>query len=197
MRKCVDRKSQIGTHIHIHRFASHPPMNSRQCWDLPETSGLDPATIGRIVRFPAVGNVASIQAGSRDIREIPDPSRSLALGSKDDFPAVRSKREPLIMCDYSLHLVANRPARVGDELVSTRFRNPMTRGFVAIGEPDVAVCLLPGSEVAFEARRGMRRRIPLFSRSKSQAEGRALPGRSILTSRLRIATAGVPRWGDR
>ena len=51
------------------------------------------------------------------------------------------------MCDYSLHLVANRPARVGDELVSTRFRNPMTRGFVAIGEPDVAVCLLPGTEV--------------------------------------------------
>ena len=101
------------------------------------------------------------------------------------------------MCDYSLHLVANRPARVGDELVSTRFRNPLTRGFVAIGEPDVAVCLLPGSEVAFEARRGMRRRIPLFSRSKSQAEGRALPGRSILTSRLRITTAGVSRWGDR
>jgi hypothetical protein len=38
----------------------------------------------RIARFPAVGNAASIQAGSRDIREIPDPSRSLALGSKDD-----------------------------------------------------------------------------------------------------------------
>ena len=33
------------------------------------------------------------------------------------------------MCDYSLHLVANRPARVGDELVSTRFRNPLTRRF--------------------------------------------------------------------
>ena len=26
----------------------------------------------------------------------------------------------------------------------------MTRGFAAIGEPDVAVCLLPGTEVAFE-----------------------------------------------
>ena len=97
------------------------------------------------------------------------------------------------MCDYSLHLVASRPARVGDKLVSTRFCNPLARGFAAIGEPDVAVCLLPGTEVAFE----MRRRIPFLSRSKSQAEGRALPGRSILTSRLRIATAGVPRWGDR
>jgi len=30
------------------------------------------------------------------------------------------------------------------------FENSMTRGFAAIGEPNVAVCLLPGTEVAFE-----------------------------------------------
>jgi hypothetical protein len=54
------------------------------------------------------------------------------------------------MCDYSLHLVASRPAKVGDELVTTKFENSMTRGFAAIGEPNVAVCLLPGTEVAFE-----------------------------------------------
>jgi hypothetical protein len=35
-------------------------------------------------------------------------------------------------------------------LVSTRFRNSVTRGFAAIGEPNVAVCLLPGTEIAFE-----------------------------------------------
>jgi len=54
------------------------------------------------------------------------------------------------MCDYSLHLVASRAAKVGDELVTTKFRNSITRGFAAIGEPNVAVCLLPGTEVAFE-----------------------------------------------
>jgi hypothetical protein len=54
------------------------------------------------------------------------------------------------MCDYSLDFVASRPARVGDKLVSTRFHASLTRGFAAIGEPDVAVCLLPGTEVAFE-----------------------------------------------
>ena len=54
------------------------------------------------------------------------------------------------MCDYSLHFVASRPARVGDKLVSTRFRASTTRGFAAIGEPDMAVCLLPGTGVAFE-----------------------------------------------
>ena len=54
------------------------------------------------------------------------------------------------MCDYSLRNVASRPARVGDKLVSTSFRNSSTRGFAAVGEPNVAVCLLPGTELAFE-----------------------------------------------
>jgi hypothetical protein len=53
------------------------------------------------------------------------------------------------MCDYSLHNVASRSAKVGDKLVTTKF-DFLTRGFAAIGEPNVAVCLLPGTEVAFE-----------------------------------------------
>jgi hypothetical protein len=54
------------------------------------------------------------------------------------------------MCDYSLHFVASRPAKVGDKLVTTKFNNSLTRGFAAVEEPTVAVCLLPGTEVAFE-----------------------------------------------
>jgi hypothetical protein len=54
------------------------------------------------------------------------------------------------MCDYSLHLVATRPAQIEDRLVRTKFRNSITRGFAAVGEPHVAVCLLPGTEVAFD-----------------------------------------------
>jgi hypothetical protein len=54
------------------------------------------------------------------------------------------------MCDYSLHDVASRPAEVGDRLVTTSFNHSFTRGFAAVGEPDVAVCLLPGTEIAFE-----------------------------------------------
>jgi len=54
------------------------------------------------------------------------------------------------MCDYSLHHVASRPARVGDKLVSTKFINTPTGGFSAAGDPHVAVCLLPGTEIAFE-----------------------------------------------
>jgi hypothetical protein len=55
------------------------------------------------------------------------------------------------MCDYSLHNVASRPAKVGDKLVTTEFCNTPTRGFSAVGEPKVAVCLPPGTEVVFES----------------------------------------------
>jgi hypothetical protein len=53
------------------------------------------------------------------------------------------------MCDYSLHAVATRPAQVGETLVSTTFRGTSTRGFASESEPAVAVCLLPGTELAF------------------------------------------------
>ena len=54
------------------------------------------------------------------------------------------------MCDYSLHHVANRPAKIEDKLVATKFHNSITRGFAAVGQPNVAVCLLPGTEIAFD-----------------------------------------------
>ena len=53
------------------------------------------------------------------------------------------------MCDYSLHAVASRPAEVGEELVTTTFRGTSTRGFASESDPGVAVCLLPGTELAF------------------------------------------------
>jgi hypothetical protein len=55
------------------------------------------------------------------------------------------------MCDYSLHHVATTPAKVGDKLTSTLFRASVTRGFCGVGAPEVAVCLLPGAELAFES----------------------------------------------
>ncbi len=50
----------------------------------------------------------------------------------------------------SLHNVASRPAKVGDKLVTTSFNGTFTHGFAAAGEPNVAVCLLAGTEIAFE-----------------------------------------------
>jgi hypothetical protein len=52
------------------------------------------------------------------------------------------------MCDYSLHNVKTRPARVGDKLVTRRFWSA-TGGFCAPENIHVAVCLLPGTELSF------------------------------------------------
>ena len=70
------------------------------------------------------------------------------------------------MCDYSLHLVASRPATVGDKLVTTDFTRSITRGFSAVGEPDVAVCLLPGTEIAFEDNVQYDRAFSLFGKAR-------------------------------
>jgi hypothetical protein len=53
------------------------------------------------------------------------------------------------MCDYSLHATATRPAKVGETLVTTTFRGTSTRGFASEKDRSVAVCLLPGTELAF------------------------------------------------
>jgi hypothetical protein len=52
------------------------------------------------------------------------------------------------MCDYSLHNVKSRPAKVGDKLTTRNFGTG-TRGFAASEDRSVAVCVLPGTELSF------------------------------------------------
>jgi hypothetical protein len=52
------------------------------------------------------------------------------------------------MCDYSLQNISSRPARIGDKLTPRDFGTG-TRGFAAPDAVDTAVCLLPGTELAF------------------------------------------------
>ena len=54
------------------------------------------------------------------------------------------------MCDYSLESVSSRPAKVGDKL-TTRDFGTCTRGFAAAEDAKVAVCVLPGTELAFSS----------------------------------------------
>ena len=54
------------------------------------------------------------------------------------------------MCDYSLQNVRSRPARVGDKL-TTRDFGTCTRGFAAPEDAGRAVCVLPGTELAFSS----------------------------------------------
>jgi hypothetical protein len=52
------------------------------------------------------------------------------------------------MCDYSLHNVKSRSAKVGDKLTSRDFGTG-TRGFAASEDASMAVCVLPGTELSF------------------------------------------------
>jgi hypothetical protein len=52
------------------------------------------------------------------------------------------------MCDYSLHSIKSRPAKVDDKL-TTRDFGTGTRGFAASEDRSVAVCVLPGTELSF------------------------------------------------
>jgi hypothetical protein len=52
------------------------------------------------------------------------------------------------MCDYSLHNVKSRPAKVGDKL-TTRDFGTGTRGFSASEDESLVVCVRPGTELSF------------------------------------------------
>ena len=52
------------------------------------------------------------------------------------------------MCDYSLHGVRSRPAKIDDKLVTKDFGTG-TRGFASVTDAATCVCLLPGTELAF------------------------------------------------
>jgi hypothetical protein len=54
-----------------------------------------------------------------------------------------------MMCDYCLEQQATRDAVVGDRLVTTGFSGSTTIGFAASTAAHVAVCLKPGTKLAF------------------------------------------------
>ncbi len=84
------------------------------------------------------------------------------------------------MCDYSLHAVASRPAEVGETIVTTTFRGTSTRGFASAADPTVAVCLLPGTELAFA--------------DNVRYDNRWIWTRTV-NSRVGVKTSARTRWG--
>ena len=85
------------------------------------------------------------------------------------------------MCDYSLENVASRPATVADRLVSTNFTGTFTRGFAGADDLGTAVCLRPGTEIAFE-------QAPRFEDPMSHSEQAA----SGTTARFRQVNLQAP-----
>ncbi len=53
------------------------------------------------------------------------------------------------MCDFSLKSVKSRAANVADKLITKNFGTG-TKGFADPADLDTAVCVLPGTEIAFD-----------------------------------------------
>ena len=68
--------------------------------------------------------------------------------AQEDLGRADLGRKDSPMCDFSLQSVRSRPAKVGDKLVTRDFGTG-TRGFAASDDPGLAVCVLPGTELAF------------------------------------------------
>jgi hypothetical protein len=67
------------------------------------------------------------------------------------------------VCDYSILNTRTRDAAVDDKLVTHNFGYGTT-GFCALDAPDCAVCLKPGTEIAFDGRIAMRSIFGSFGR---------------------------------
>src|SRR5882757_11108425 len=108
-----------------------------------------PGTPGRCSAFVIGADVAG-----RTIAHKPEDTRLLSSTLVEAHASRRGTGRYLElrshpMCDYSLHAVASRPAIVGETLITTTFRGTSTRGFASENDPAVAVCMLPGTELAF------------------------------------------------
>jgi len=100
------------------------------------------------------------------------------------------------MCDYSLHNVKSRPAKVGDKL-TTRDFGTGTRGFAALEDASMAVCVLPGTELAFAGDVACVQVGLLGWKTKQSTTKRRSFVRSTRTSRPRITMRSNFRMGAR
>jgi hypothetical protein len=100
---------------------------------LPVLGGSDPS-------LKATRNTIAWRALA--LHPLPNSGRPSGRDQRGGFTNVR----PLALSTW----LASRPAKVGDQLVTTKFGGFYTTGFCEVGKPDVAVCVKPGTELAFE-----------------------------------------------
>src|SRR5215831_18989438 len=103
----------------------------------------DRSRAGRMTRDEALARAMQ----QRRQPKAPTP-KSLNSGDLRALAPADGEQRSSTMCDYSLMHVKSRPASVGDKLRTSNFGTG-TRGFAAPDDPTTAVCVLPGTELAF------------------------------------------------
>ena len=139
--QCTKIKSpQIALRLIFIGLGETPPVIIVGLLDQHTGSGLPPQ------RFPV---------GSLTQRQIPFPqqrplSKSLYLNSSLRISAPQDKRRQLLQRPHTWprRRTRSRPAKVSDKLVTRDF-GTRTRGFSAADDLGLAVCVMPGTELAF------------------------------------------------
>ncbi|MGY4282887.1 hypothetical protein ACVWXO_002107 [Bradyrhizobium sp. LM2.7] len=108
----------------------------------PPTGRFQIDEAGAAVCLPGALQQSRWEMQRAPVSKLKRPSNYKAAGQLQAWSVIK-------MCDYSLHAVRSRPARAGDLLITSEFAGSPTRGFSAVGEAGVAVCLSPGTELAF------------------------------------------------
>ncbi len=99
------------------------------------------------------------------------------------------------MCDYSLQHVRSKQAKKGDVLVSTKFRDSISRGFSVKGDPNVVACLLPGTQLMFE-RTVTFEPMGVFSPSKALADDQLVATFTKVNPMVQHVHHDALRFGD-
>lgn len=84
------------------------------------------------------------------------------------------------MCDFSLEHTASRAAKRGDRLMTHRFPSSTT-GLVEPGHVETAVCLRPGTELAFDEP------IQIVARGFIGGTGETLASKTAIFTQIEIA----------
>src|SRR3984893_1520992 len=102
------------------------------------SSALIASSVSNLIALTALGSTETRRGGNHKA-----PRALVSVGRR-----WTQRRRSFSMCDYSLQNVKSRPARVGDQL-RTRDFFAGTRGFAAPEDANTAVCVLPGTELAY------------------------------------------------
>jgi len=137
----------IGLGAPLHDACATPRLTRRRFAprSLATVQASAPGTRREVVFPTGNGALQSLSQSAAPVGWVNGPSPS-EIGDSEDSQQLFVARGTGSMCDYSLHRVASLSAKVCDMLVSTGFSRSGTRGFAAIGEANVAVCLLPGTD---------------------------------------------------
>src|SRR6516165_7900513 len=146
------------------------------------------------------GKIAELERPRRHPKAFGTPSNLLS-GTPSSVPYPRSDecraQGVPSMCDYSLDLVASRPAKVGDELITTKFKNSIHARICCNRRAERGS--MPFTRHGGRVRKGsqVRAHFCSFPEHETREESSSIAADQHGQAERASRCAGVPRRGDR